>query len=326
MAVPFPEPSIIVKNLLLAGTSASFAAMWTSPLDITRFRLQIYGHGKAASPKLPLTAYKSVPLHANNYSSSIVEKLSTWDVVTRTFRREGIPGFYIGYPAEFMRQWSYGCVRVGLFRAFTLKWKARDGLENLKFWQNMCCAIASSSLAVPMQIPFDKVKIRMISDAWVSGSNSKYQGTFTGLHKMLTRPGKFLREARSVFGAAYWRTTVATVSGYASYDTFKTHLQHIFPVAGSLTHTLLASGGSATLTAINMAPFDHLRSRIIAEPKRFAGTFDAFRQVISGEGVLALWRGCGPACAANWLHTFVILNTMEILTKQWDKYFQSQRL
>merc|ERR1711920_678126 len=101
----------------------------------------------------------------------------------------------------------------------TIKTKQRTGSSTLSFAQNMMCAVASSSLAVPMQIPFDTVKIGMISESWKNGGKNRlYSSSMEGLRKILA-PKKlrsFWARYAKVFGSAYLRTTVATVSGYAS--------------------------------------------------------------------------------------------------------------
>uniref|UniRef100_A0A7S2VUZ5 ADP,ATP carrier protein n=1 Tax=Norrisiella sphaerica TaxID=552664 RepID=A0A7S2VUZ5_9EUKA len=301
----------ISRHLFCAGFSASFASGVTAPLDVIRIRRQLFGELNSAA--------NSVFCYYQTPGNQAAINVSGLDIVKRTVRYEGLQGFWTGYSSEAFRQWTYGVARIGLHRVFTGRMSELKNGAALTITEVIGCAAAAGAVAVPFQIPFDKIKVRQIKDTWCQGF-PRYRNVFHGLSILRTCP-QFVTDFNKVLPAAMARTVVNNVAGIATFDLMK---QKVGPEleASHATKTLLFSAVSSCCVTLCMAPLDSLRNRIIAAPTRYTGLTMAFFKILKDEGPLGLYRGAGVTAGANWIHNFIILNTFEHVGNAWDMFNQ----
>eukprot|EP00470_Lotharella_oceanica_P014092 CAMPEP_0170184036 /NCGR_PEP_ID=MMETSP0040_2-20121228/32539_1 /TAXON_ID=641309 /ORGANISM="Lotharella oceanica, Strain CCMP622" /LENGTH=305 /DNA_ID=CAMNT_0010429963 /DNA_START=37 /DNA_END=954 /DNA_ORIENTATION=+ len=302
----------IGRHLFCAGFSASLASGITAPLDVIRIRRQLFGSFKASQSSI--FCYYQSPSAIRKASASGL------DIVKKTFKQQGFQGFWTGYSSEAIRQWTYGCARIGLHRVFSGKLAEAQGAP-LELHQLVGCAALSGILAVPLQIPFDKIKIRQIKDTWHHG-NSRYKNVFHGLSSLRDCP-EFGPDFRKVLPAAMVRTVVGNVAGIATFDILK---QNVGPKLelSKTTSTILFSVVASCCNTLCMAPLDSLRNRIIASPNRYTSITVAAVRILREEGPLGFYRGASVTASANWIHNFTILNVCEIAGSVLDKANKGQ--
>mmetsp|Transcript_17272 Transcript_17272/g.27580 ORF Transcript_17272/g.27580 Transcript_17272/m.27580 type:complete len:340 (-) Transcript_17272:146-1165(-) len=317
-AVKGREPSkqkdliMVSRNLFCAGVSASFASGITAPLDVIRIRRQLL-----SSSYVPTSVYSFCYYQSPNAVLPRKAAANGIDILKSTAKYEGVGGFWTGYSSEVMRQWTYGVTRVGLHRIFTRKISDAKNGEALSFQELIACATAAGVLAVPLQIPFDKIKIRQIKDMWYG--ISRYRHVFHGLSSLLCCP-KFASDFKKVFPAAMARTVVNNITGVASFDFLQQRAGSHLDVNATMK-TVMFSALSSCCVTLFMAPFDSVRNRIIASPNKYTGLAMAFLKIARDEGLFGLYRGASVTAGANWLHNFIILNMFEMAGSFWDRFF-----
>jgi len=276
------------RHLFTAGFSASLASGITAPLDVVRI-----------------------------VRMTTISATGAMEIVQKTFRTQGLGGFWIGYSSEAVRQWTYGVARIGLHRIFSTKLSEIKQRE-LKSHELLACAGAAGLISVPLQIPFDKIKIRQIKDQWYHG-DPRYRNVFHGLSSFRGCPD-FGPDFRKIFPAAMARTVVTNVAGIGTFDILKRCLApKLESKVSATTSTLIMSALSSFCVILCMAPLDSIRNRIIANPSKYTGLLAAIGMVIREEGPLAVYRGASVTAGANWIHNFVILNVFEIAGRFWDR-------
>eukprot|EP00466_Bigelowiella_natans_P012028 jgi/Bigna1/128582/aug1.7_g3290 len=275
---------MVSRNLFCAGVSASFASGITAPLDVIRIRRQLL-----SSSYVPTSVYSFCYYQSPNAVLPRKAAANGIDILKSTAKYEGVGGFWTGYSSEVMRQWTYGVTRVGLHRIFTRKISDAKNGEALSFQELIACATAAGVLAVPLQIPFDKIKIRQIKDMWW------------------------------FFTISQQRSTVADL-GVASFDFLQQRAGSHLDVNATMK-TVMFSALSSCCVTLFMAPFDSVRNRIIASPNKYTGLAMAFLKIARDEGLFGLYRGASVTAGANWLHNFIILNMFEMAGSFWDRFF-----
>jgi len=304
---------MVSRNLFCAGVSASFASGITAPLDVIRIRRQVLGYSYSQTSGYSFCYYQSPVVVPRKDATSVI------DILKSTAKYEGVGGFWTGYSSEAMRQWTYGVARVGLHRVFTRKFSDAKNGEELSFEELIACATAAGVLAVPLQIPFDKIKIRQIKDMWYG--KSRYRHVFHGLSSLRCCP-EFVSDFKKVFPAAMVRTIVNNITGVATFDFLQqragSHLN-----MNPMIKTVIFSTLSSCCVTLFTVPFDSLRNRIIASPNKYTGLTMAFLKIARDEGLFGLYRGASITAGANWLHNFIILNMFEMAGSFWDRFLIS---
>jgi len=301
-------PKSVGRQLFCAGLSASLASGVTAPLDVIRIRRQLFGGLSVTHSSL--FCYYQTPGAVKNAA------VSGLDIIKRTIVMEGLQGFWTGYSSEAVRQWTYGVARIGLHRVFTQKLSEQKNGQALMYHELIGCAAVSGVLAVPLQIPFDKIKIRQIKDMWYQGA-PRYRHVFHGLSSLRSCP-QFLADFQKILPAAMARTVVNNVAGIGTFDVVKQTMSPRLDMSKA-SQTVLFSAISSCCVTMCMAPLDSLRNRIIASPNRYTGLTMAFLKIMKEEGPLGLYRGASVTAGANWIHNFIILNLFEVASSNWDR-------
>mmetsp|Transcript_29417 Transcript_29417/g.47495 ORF Transcript_29417/g.47495 Transcript_29417/m.47495 type:complete len:368 (+) Transcript_29417:112-1215(+) len=159
-------------------------------------------------------------------------------------------------------------------------------------------AAASGCVSATILLPVDKVKVRMqLFGEGVAGARPSMlrvlkdivaDGGILGLYQGFT--AALVRQAT-------WATTRLGMFRFFTEEvkeTYKGRKPPLYAVYGAG----FAAGGIASVI---QAPADLILTRIQADGalplalrRNYGGVVDAFGRIIRNEGVLALWRGCGP--------------------------------
>ncbi|EPQ28744.1 uncharacterized protein PFL1_03547 [Pseudozyma flocculosa PF-1] len=272
----------------LGGASASIAAFFTHPLDLTKTRMQ------TASSKQGM-----LPLLVN------------------TFKTEGYRGWYVGLSASLLRQMTYSVTRFGAYDKF--KQMARspgdDPKKPMPAWKMALCASAAGAAGGLAGNPADIILVRMTSDVNKPPSEQyKYRNALQGVARMTREEG-----VGSLFrglGPNTVRAILMNASQLTTYDFFKnTLLSSGFFQEGTLLH-FSASFMAGTVATTVCSPADVIKSRVMNASGTGQGILGTLTKSLRKEGPAFLFRGWTPAwmrLSPNTIIVFVVLEKLRLV-------------
>ncbi|KAN0063142.1 hypothetical protein ACQY0O_004306 [Thecaphora frezii] len=272
----------------LGGASASIAACFTHPLDLTKTRMQTAKH-----------RHGMVSLLFN------------------TLRKEGPRGWYVGLSASLLRQMTYSVTRFGVYDK--LKQVARtsgnDPSQPLPAWKMALCASVAGAAGGLAGNPADIILVRMTSDVNRPESERyKYRNALQGVVRMSREEG-----VTSLFrglGPNIVRAILMNASQLATYDFFKTKLLSSgFFNEGTLLH-FSASFMAGTVATTICSPADVIKSRVMNANGSGQSIVATLTTSLKKEGPGFLFRGWTPAwmrLSPNTIIVFVVLEKMKLL-------------
>jgi solute carrier family 25 (mitochondrial oxoglutarate transporter), member 11 len=151
-AAPPPAPpqkqTSLGTRMVLGALGGMGAATVCHPLDVVRVQMQIDGGGGAAK------AYKN-PL----------------DATIQIIQRKGFfSGLYTGIDAAYLRQWTYGSCRVGIYawllNAFTKKDKDGKSLP-VPFHEKLFMGSTAGAIGSMAGLPTEVALVRMSAEAHI---------------------------------------------------------------------------------------------------------------------------------------------------------------
>jgi len=270
--------STFVVDFLMGGVSAAISKTAAAPIE--RVKLLIQNQDEML--KQGRLSHK--------YSGII-------DAFKRTGAEEGLISFWRGNTANVIRYFPTQALNF----AFKDKYKAMFGYKKSEgYWKWFGGNLASGGLAGATSLLFvyslDYARTKLANDAKSvskEGGGREYKGLFDVYKKTLASDG---------IGGLY-RGFLPSVAGiivyrglyFGLYDTLKPAL-----LTGKLQGNFLASfalGWAVTVGASTASyPLDTVRRRMMmtsGQAVKYAGSLDAFRQIVATEGVGSLFKGCG---------------------------------
>ncbi|KIJ08317.1 hypothetical protein PAXINDRAFT_120432 [Paxillus involutus ATCC 200175] len=262
-----------VKSFVAGGFGGSAAVLVGHPFDLTKTRLQTAAPGQ--------------------YKGAI-------DVVRKTLTRDGVTGMYRGMvppllgvtPIFAVSFWAYDTSKQLILSLTPSRTSEKLSTAEL--------ATAGFLSAVPTTLitaPVERAKV-LLQVQGQGTSGVQYKGVFDVMKHLYKEGG-----VRSIFrgtGATLARDGPGSAAYFAAYEVTKKALTP----AGSLSTELnlsaiILAGGTAGVAMWSLAiPPDVLKSRLQSAPSgTYSGLFDCFRKTVAQDGVIALWRGFGPAMA-----------------------------
>lgn len=155
---------------------------------------------------------------------------------------------------------------------------------------NVCAALmAGVAEAVVVVTPGETIKTKMIDDR---AGPKVYRSNGHAVASIFTNEG-LSGLYRGVIPVTLKQTANAVVR-FTSYNIFLGKME-----ATSLpksVNTVVAGAMAGIVTVYATMPFDSIKTRLqaIDGNRRYSGSLDCFRSVITQEGVSALWRGTTP--------------------------------
>jgi solute carrier family 25 oxoglutarate transporter 11 len=284
-AVPLP------LRMVLGAISGMGAASLCHPLDVIRVRLQTTGSEGVL--QTTLLAYQQRSL-------------------------------YKGIGAAYLRQWTYGSCRMGIYSYLLEHSKDENGSsESIPFSRKLGMGMLSGAIGSFVGTPSELALVRLTNDGKLPLEERKnYKGVVDCLRRIALEEGGI---------RAWWTGAAPTVCR-------ATALSAVLMGGTSQAKTSLKSTGyfetksgdpwmngipllfCATLVSsfganIVANPFDVVKSRMQTNGHLYRGSLDCLRTSIANEGLVVLSHGFGPAFVKLAPYTVISLTLVDTMTK-----------
>mmetsp|Transcript_24135 Transcript_24135/g.24725 ORF Transcript_24135/g.24725 Transcript_24135/m.24725 type:complete len:290 (-) Transcript_24135:376-1245(-) len=258
----------VLKSVSAAGTAAVFTVTVIHPIDVVKTRLQISGEG------------------TRNYKS--LGSLGTIKVIAS---EEGIPAFWKGIGAAWLREASYTSLRLGLYGPIK---KAMGVTNESSFFLKFTAGSLAGAIGSVVGNPFDVLKTQMMATEGTTkpslvNSASKVYSTqgIAGFYRGME--------------ANIMRAMVLNGTKMACYDTVKDLIKKSGVLPKGLATDFFAAFGAGFFMAVTVTPFDMIRTQLMnqkpGQEKLYNGFFDCVTKVVKNKGPLGLYAGFFPVWA-----------------------------
>lgn len=303
-----PKPVGLGTRMVLGALGGMGAATVCHPLDVVRVQMQIDGGGGAAK------AYKN-PL----------------DATLQIIKRKGVlSGLYTGIDAAYMRQWTYGSCRVGIYAFLLNKFSKKDEKtgKNLPigFGEKLLMGATAGSIGSVVGLPTEVALVRMSAESKLAPEMRRnYKNSIDCIARIAKEEG--VGNLWSGGAPTVIRATLLSASVLSCYSQAKQELHQRFPEVfpnkdGELLMFTATMFASFVANAVSN-PFDVVKSRVQNMPKAlpgqpamYSGMMDCFAKTVAKEGYGALYQGFTPAFLKLAPYTTISLILTEKLSKQ----------
>ena len=304
--VPLPT------RMVLGAISGMGAASLCHPLDVIRVRLQTStGEGEGVL-QTAMTAY----------------------------RQPG--GLYAGIGAAYLRQWTYGSCRMGIYSYLLEKAKGDHGgnADAVPFSYKLGMGMTSGAIGSFIGTPSELALVRLSNDGKLPLEQRRnYKGVVDCLRRIAIEEGGF---------RAWWtgatptvcRATVLSACLMGGTSQAKSYLKSTGQFEQEQMTTITTSNDykgdwlngipllfcstliSSLCANVVANPFDVVKSRMqnmpmpgVGEQPLYSGSLDCFRKSIASEGIVVLSKGFGPAFVKLAPYTVISLTLVDTMTK-----------
>lgn len=280
--------------MVVSALGGMGAATFCHPIDVVRIQMQLY-----------------------EFKGSV-------DAVQQIVKRSGPSSLYNGISAAYLRQWTYGSCRLGLYSFFLDKvTKDLKPGETVSFLQKLGMGCVSGGIGAFVGNPAELALVRMSADSRLpEDARRNYKGVGECL----------VRVARDEGPAALWTGATPTViracllssTTLAVYSECKAALPRYVPwLENSPTATMfLGTLMCSFLANAIVTPFDVVKSRLqqmpiplAGEAPLYTGMMDCFAKGVKADGPMVLYRGFTPAFIKLAPYTTISFILTEKLTK-----------
>lgn len=289
-----PAPVPLLLRMALSATGGMGAACCCHPLDVLRVSMQV----------------------------STVKRTSI-ETAQNLMQQNGVRGLYSGIGAAFLRQWTYGSCRVGIY-SYLLAQEPKG--KPVPLLRKMGFGVISGGIGSFIGTPSELALVRMGADSRLAPGDPTRRG-YKNVGDCLMRISK----EDGVTGL--WKGSAPTIARAcvlsATVLGCTSELKAKLPEASG---GMLPADGTATLwTATVLAslaatfasqPFDVVKSRIqnmpnpaAGEKPLYSGTLDCARKIIAREGPMVMQKGYTPAFIKLAPYTTISLYLTERLTQ-----------
>jgi len=258
----------VLKNVSAAGTAAVVTVTGIHPIDVVKTRLQVSG-GEGV----------------RNY-----KQLGISGTISVIAKEEGIPAFWKGINAAWLREASYTSLRLGLYGPI----KNLMGLKNdSHFLLKFTAGSLSGAIGSCAGNPFDVLKTRMMATegkipppiSQAAGELYRAQG-ISGFYRGLQ--------------ANVMRAMVLNGTKMSCYDQIKGMIKASGLISSGLPTQFCAAFSAGFFMAITVTPFDMIRTQLMNQPpnaKLYKGFVDCALKIIAKNGPIGLYAGFFPIWA-----------------------------
>ena len=269
-------PTPLATRMVVSAIGGMGAATCCHPIDVVRIQMQLYKFE------------------------------GTVDAARSIVRQGGVGGLYNGITAAYLRQWTHGSCRLGLFSFLQDKVRGAGLLApgaEVPFLWKAGMGLTSGAVGSFVGNPAELAMVRMSADNKLPVEKRRnYKSVFDCIIRVAKHDGV----------TGLWKGAMPTIiramllssSTLAVYSDAKKALPEYFPL---LRKTELGTMFCGTLVSSMVAnivcvPFDVVKSRVQqmptppkGEPPLYTGMVDCFQKGIRAEGPLVLYRGFVPA-------------------------------
>ncbi|XP_037720414.1 mitochondrial 2-oxoglutarate/malate carrier protein [Drosophila subpulchrella] len=282
---------------VMGGTSGMLATCIVQPMDLLKTRMQISG-------TLGIREYKS-----------------SYEVLSKVLKNEGVLSLYNGLSAGLMRQATYTTARMGVYQ-MELDWYRKNYENDPSVVATMTMGIAAGAFGAFFGNPADVALIRMMSDNRLMPEDRRnYKNVGDAFVKIVKDEGVMAlwRGCLPTVGRAMVINMVQLGSYSLMKDQFRGYLNEGIPLH------LSAAMMSGLLTTLASMPLDLAKTRIqqmrVIEGKpEYSGTIDVFKKVLKNEGAFAMWKGFTPYLIRMGPHTIFSFVFLEQMNKAYKKH------
>jgi hypothetical protein len=257
----------LFKNVAAAGSSAVITVTGIHPIDVVKTRLQVSGQG------------------TRNYKS-----LGIGGTIKTIFKEEGIPAFWKGIGAAWLREASYTSLRLGLYSPI----KKVMGVNNQSnFFLKFLAGSAAGGIGSLVGNPFDVIKTRMMAFEGKKAPN--FWSTLIDIYGLEKVRGFYKGLQANVM-----RACVLNGTKMACYDQIKHAIVQTNAIPAGIPTQFCAAFGAGFFMATTVAPFDMIRTQLMSQPvgsKLYKGFIDCFLKILSERGTAGLYAGFIPIWA-----------------------------
>lgn len=257
------------------------AANFCHPLDVLRVQLQIDSEGGKT----------------RQYSGTL-------DAAKKIAARNGVRrGLYAGLSAAYLRQWTYGSCRIGIFSWLLSANKPKDG-SPVPFSKKVAYGMFAGAIGSFVGTPSELALVRMSADSKLPEAEKRnYKGIFDVIRRVVTEEG--FTSLWKGAGITVARACVmgACVNGCTSqakeimYDP-----DGLFSDKGSVALMFWATNVASVAAVATTQPLDVVKSRLQQMPTveagmapLYTGILDCGKKSVAKEGVAVLWSGSFPS-------------------------------
>lgn len=218
------------------------------------------------------------------------------EAVKSIYSQRGLKGFWAGYDAALVRQFSFSSIRVGLF--FNIVEYANKKLNrNLKTYEKTLASATVGAFASIVINPFDIAMVRMMLDLTLPPNERRgYSNVFNALFRIAKEegPSTLLRGAfpNMLKGIGL------NVGQMVPYQESKERLKKYF--GESYKTEIICSIIGGICGSICALPFHNIKIKLVnMKPDAngvmpYKGVGDCLKKTIASEGIGKLWTGFIP--------------------------------
>jgi len=282
------------QRMVLSAFSGMGAASCCHPLDVLRVQLQIDSEGGTK----------------RQYKGMV-------DCARQLVRKNGIVnGIYPGIGAAYLRQWTYGSCRMGIYSYLFATYQPKNIYQKLMF------GCISGGIGAAVGTPSELALVRMAADSKLpEASRRNYGGIFQCITRIAKEEGV----------PALWRGCVVTVMramlmgstqmGLASEAKQRLLQTAYFNNPNGIPLVFCAAFLASIAANTVVMPFDVIKSRLQNMPipssgqaPLYSGIIDCAKQSVKSEGIMVLWKGFNPALVKLAPYTTISLCILNALT------------
>ena len=254
------------------------------PIDVTKVRIQLAGEGtKGSARPSPLSVARNI------------------------ITTEGPTRLWAGLTAGYVRQLSYGMLRLGFFDRFLHFFDARAARRGtpVTFRERAAASLLGGGIAAALANPAEVALVRMQSDGMKApAERANYRSAIDALARIARHEG-----VRGLWSGVFPTTTRAMVANFGQLAFFAESKAQLQKRTGlrfqALTFTATVIAGFAA--AAFSLPFDFLKTRLQRGGSAYSGVLDCAVKVLREEGPLRFYRGFGTYFLRMAPHTVITL-------------------
>jgi len=251
-----------------------------------------------------------------NMQVQIVPK-STVGTMRDILRESGLMcGLYSGLSAAFLRQWTYGACRLGIYTSLL---RSSGRASEVSFRQKLLYGLTAGGIGSWVGTPAEVALVRMSADAKKPMAERRGSGVVRVLGTVVQEDG-FFGMWRGVMPTVTRAMALAATTLAVTSETKEQLPKHIPALAPYPTVTMSCATVVASFWATVVSqPFDVVKSRVqnmVIPPggkPPYSGSLDCLIKT-AREGPLALFKGFTPAFVKLTPYNMLSLTIVEKLT------------
>lgn len=292
---------------LFASISSCTATAVIQPIDTVKVRMQIAGENKGLGG-----------------ASSTQAKSNVITTATNLVQKEGYGALYNGLSSALLRQFTYGTIRIGVYRYLFDK-EAKIN-KSVSFNKKFLFSLTSGAVGSFFGNPFDVVLVRMQADNTLPADQRRnYRGVGDAFTRMLKEEG--LTSFWKGYLISLLRAVSMTSVMLTTNDEVKELVNKFRGIKKSDTTTnLLSAAVSGIACSFCSLPFDNVKTKLqkmkpAADGSMpYNGVVDCFRKTFRREGLSGFWSGYSAFYMRVAPHAMILLMVDSFLHRTFNPH------